>query len=167
MPDETEYSDVLDRLERIDAVRDKTSRLLALRDQAVALKESIAEVEQELVDLMETDDRVEVPGIGTLIRYPKKRYGWAEGVDREKFLEDVRNAIVREVAIDPDTGEVRPLARRTVEQTFAVIEQSLSISGDPKKGFRTLLHLQPDEYRAVTGAYYELKVAQHEDGSDV
>jgi hypothetical protein len=117
------------------------------------------EITEILVGSMETDT-VTIAGVGNLVRRQKTSSTWLDDAAKERMYDDAIIAIIRRIAVDPMTGEIHPPLANTVREAWGLITESFSIGADPKTGFRKLLNLQPDMYRAKRTTGYSVSITE-------
>lgn len=130
----------LDWLDLPDPTEDETrvlaERLAIARLLSAKLGPAIIELSAELAARMEADD-VEVPGVGVLRRSWKRRSEWANDTSGEDLRRDVRDAVVRDLALDLRTGELdtvtRNIAGAAVDAVFEILPAPSSIKQSAKR----------------------------------
>lgn len=138
--------------EIVGSVPELAANLEAIQRIIAVARDIEYNLTETLVAAMEADT-VEVSGIGRVNRKARTSSQWIDDESRDRMFDDATRAMIQRLAIDPMTGEVHPPLANTVRETVRLVQESFSISGDPKAGFRKVLGLQPDEYRSkyVTG----------------
>jgi hypothetical protein len=117
------------------------------------------EITEILAGSME-DDTVTIAGVGNIVRRRKTSSTWLDDAAKERMYDDAVRAIIARVAVDPMTGEVHPPLANTVREAWGLITESFSIGADPKTGFRKLLGLQTDMYRAKRTTGYTVSITE-------
>lgn len=134
-------SDLARRLERVDRLAS------GLQDLGAALNDAIAE-------RMESD-YVQIPELGWLERSPAPpSTAGSKWADARK---DAARAIAARVALNVETGEIRPDWRFVAASALDLMERSFSI-GAPKAAFVDVLGLRRDEYEVLTERGYRVGI---------
>lgn len=148
----------------VEVVTDGTLRDLAARhrtimEAAAALADVRDSLAQAIAEVME-EDVVVVAGVGNLTRRPKTSATWIDDQARERMMEDAARAFIGRVAVDPATGEIHGPIAQAVRETWRLVQDAFSISADPKVGFRKVLGLAPDDYRAKRRTGYTVAISE-------
>lgn len=160
---------ILGSLEQMspDEATDGTLRELARR---LDLCQRIGATVKDLSDALAEDiaarmeeDMTSVAGVGIVQRKARTSSTWLDDTSRERMMDDAISAIVRRVATDPATGEIHGPLANAAREVWRLTQESFSLGADPKTGFRKVLGLQPDIYRAkrVTGYTVTITEGEH------
>jgi hypothetical protein len=122
-------------------------RMTALQVMQQTIRSLQEQLHLRAADLM-PQDTVDLPGRGVLVRQARTRKVWRDDVTRADMMEAARNAIARQVATDPMTGEILMPLKGVAMRTFDLVEQAFSLGSDPKVAFRRVLGLDPTDFRA-------------------
>jgi hypothetical protein len=148
-------------LGRTDVTEDATVNDLGFRLHAVdtilaAFTEHRQALAIALAETMETDT-VTVPHVGQV------RRTWKAGSaqwDTETVRRDIREKILRRVALDPSTGELNPVWRGVAANTIEWVARTWGLNA-PKTGTDSgirALELDVDNYRSFGAGRWEVKV---------
>jgi len=152
---------VLDRLQAVHNTPDQPSplperavRLDLARQVQTVVNAIVDDCNDRIATLMESDYE-SIPDLGWLVRTPKPDS--TAGSNWSGIREDGKRAIVRKVAVDHATGEIRPDWRHVAEATLDLTDRCLGL-GAGKVGFRSILHLDPDDYMVYTSRGFEVRI---------
>jgi hypothetical protein len=123
---------------------DDAAHCVALVDTLARL---LAQMREWYTDVLVAEmpaDEVET-SVGWVVRTKRDpTVKWA----RQDARDAARPAIVKQVAVDPMTGEVHKPLEAAILRALAVYEEAFSV-GDPKAAFRTRLGMDVDEFRTI------------------
>jgi hypothetical protein len=133
-------------------VKDIARRFAIVRQ----LERRLADIRKALGDSlalsMETDT-VHVPGWGHLVRSKDDSTAWLTPDSSQQLRDDIRRAVVQDIAVVLETGELDParsnIANAVVERIWSIIPAFSSI----KAAGKTVYNLSIDEYRTKTTSW--------------
>ena len=128
------------------------ARRLDLCDRIKGMVETIESSLSTILCETMSDDFYPVEGVGTLIR--QEQAPSTAGSNWGAARNAARQQIIRRVAVDRGTAEIRPDWRDVAEQTWDLIERSLGFGPYLKRAFRLELGLDPDDFITYTARGY-------------
>jgi hypothetical protein len=148
----------------LDTVTEGTLKELAQRltmcQQIKLLISNITdELNQDIAARME-EDTTSITGVGVVQRKSRTSSTWLHDSSREQMMDDAISAIIRRVAVDPATGEMHAPLANTAREVWRLTQDAFSFTADPKTGFRKVLGLAPDEYRAKRVTGYTISITE-------
>lgn len=164
----TELAKVLSTLETVacDEMTDGTLKDLAQSLELcfrinAQLREITDALQEDIAARME-DDTASIAGVGIVQRKPRTSSTWLDDSSRERMMDDAISAMIRRVAVDPASGEIHSPLANVAREVWRLTQESFSIGADPKVGFRKVLKLAPDEYRAKRVTGYSVSITEGE-----
>jgi len=127
-------------------------------DRIVKVSKDLIEAITEKAAYEMKDKEVNLPGVAYLVRASKYAQSWVDDDARGRMFDDGISAIVSVVSINRNTGEVSDTAAEAARAAWRLILESFSIGADPKAAFKSVLGLDPKDYRNKYRTGYRITV---------